>query len=173
MQQAGASGVFTFVLVSSTPAPPADQSNVFVLKVLDASGQPVTGATITVDPTMPTMSHGTSAVTVTPNPDGTYTLEPLYFFMGGLWQTAIHAVAPTPAGAEPDAGSVEDLDELLLPASRGELRVKPDGSAGDLPATSSVVRRPADQPRMVRACSLRRVRHHGQRRHVGRRHRAP
>jgi hypothetical protein len=93
MQQAGASGVFTFVLMSSTPAPPADDSNVFVLEVLDTSGQPVTGATITVKPTMPTMSHGTSTVTVTSNPDGSYTLDPLYFFMGGLWQVAIHATS--------------------------------------------------------------------------------
>jgi len=93
MQQMGDSGVFRFVLVSSVPAPPADQSNVFVLQVLDADGRAVTGATITVVPTMPTMTHGTSKVQVTSNADGSYTLDPLYFFMGGLWQTAIHAVS--------------------------------------------------------------------------------
>jgi YtkA-like len=101
MAQMGASGVFQFVLVSSVPAPPADQSNVFVLQVLDASGNQVTGATITVVPTMPTMTHGTSEVEVTPNADGSYTLDPLYFFMGGLWQTAIHVVS----GSQEDSTS--------------------------------------------------------------------
>jgi hypothetical protein len=93
MQQAGASGVFTFKLVSSTPAPPADETNVFVLEVLDSGGQPVTGATITVTPTMPLMSHGTIPVTVSPNADGSYTLQPVYLFMGGLWEIAVHATA--------------------------------------------------------------------------------
>jgi nitrogen fixation protein FixH len=77
------------VLVSSTPAPPADESNIFVLQVLDVSGQPVTGATVTAVATMPLMSHGTSEITVSPNGDGTYTLQPLYFFMAGLWEVAI------------------------------------------------------------------------------------
>ncbi len=91
MQVAGSGGVYTFVLVSSTPAPPADENNVFVVKLLDASGQPVTGATMTATPTMPQMSHGTSKVTVTDNGDGTYTLQPLYLFMAGLWQVALTA----------------------------------------------------------------------------------
>jgi hypothetical protein len=93
MQQLGASSHFSFVLVSSSPAPPADESNIFTLQVLDASGQPVTGATVTVVPTMPLMSHGTSEVTVTPNADGSYTLSPLYFFMAGLWEVAIKATS--------------------------------------------------------------------------------
>jgi hypothetical protein len=92
MSLAGMSGVFTFVLVSSNPAPPANENNVFVLRILDASGQPVTDATFpSVNPTMPLMSHGTSPATVTPNGDGTYTLQPLYLFMPGLWEIAITA----------------------------------------------------------------------------------
>jgi hypothetical protein len=101
MGQTGASGVFQFVLVSSVPAPPADQSNVFVLQVNDSSGNPVTGATITAVATMPTMNHGTSDVQVTPNADGSYTLDPLYFFMGGFWQVAIHVVS----GSQEDSTS--------------------------------------------------------------------
>ena len=96
MQQAGASGVFTFVLVSSDPAPPANDNNTWVIKLLDASGQPVTDATFpSVDPTMPTMTHGTTPVKVTSNGDGTYTFTPLYFFMAGLWQVAITAQSGT------------------------------------------------------------------------------
>ena len=101
MAQMGASGAFQFVLVSSVPAPPADQSNVFVLQVNDSSGTPVTGATITAVATMPTMNHGTSDVLVTPGADGSYTLDPLYFFMGGFWQVAIHVVS----GSQEDSTS--------------------------------------------------------------------
>jgi hypothetical protein len=93
MSQPGASNVFTFVLVSSSPAPPADETNVFTLNVLDSTGAPVTGATITVKPTMPLMMHGTSSVTVSENADGSYTLQPVYLFMAGLWEIAISASA--------------------------------------------------------------------------------
>jgi len=101
MQQAGASNVFTFVLVSSDPAPPANDTNTWVIQLLDSSGQPVIiqlldssgqpnkNATFTAKATMPTMTHGALPVTVTSNGDGTYTLTPLYFFMGGLWQVAL------------------------------------------------------------------------------------
>ena len=93
MQQAGASKVFTFVLVSSDPAPPADDNNTWVVQLLDVSGQPVTDATFTALATMPTMTHGTTPVTITSNGDGTYTFTPLYFFMAGLWQVAIKATS--------------------------------------------------------------------------------
>jgi hypothetical protein len=42
---------------------------------------------------MPTMTHGTTPVTITSNGDGTYTFTPLYFFMAGLWQVAIKATS--------------------------------------------------------------------------------
>ena len=102
MQQAGASSVFTFVLVSSDPAPPANASNTWVIPLVDASGQPVTNATFpSVKITMPTMTHGTPPAQVTSNGDGTYTFTPLYFFMAGLWQVAITATS----GAQKDTTS--------------------------------------------------------------------
>jgi hypothetical protein len=91
MKVSGSGGVYTFVLVSSTPAPPANENNVFVIQIQDSTGQAVTGATLTAKATMPQMSHGTSTVNVTPNSDGTYTLQPLYFFMPGLWQVDLTA----------------------------------------------------------------------------------
>jgi hypothetical protein len=93
MQQAGASSVFTFVLVSSDPAPPANDNNTWIVQLLDASGKPVTDATFTAKATMPTMTHGTTPVTIMSNGDGTYTFTPLYFFMAGLWQVAITATS--------------------------------------------------------------------------------
>ena len=36
---------------------------------------------------MPDHGHGTSVnATVSANPDGTYTVAPLYFFMPGVWR---------------------------------------------------------------------------------------
>ena len=93
--------VFTFVLVSSDPAPPANDNNTWIVQLLDASGQPVTSATFTAKATMPTMTHGTTPVTIMSNGDGTYTFTPLYFFMAGLWQVAITATS----GAQKDTTS--------------------------------------------------------------------
>ena len=102
MQKAGMAGAFTFVLVSSNPAPPAKLTNTWILKVVDTSGKPVTGASfpplpewsgwpIGVRPYMPDHGHSSTAwPTVTPNPDGTYTINTLYFMMPGLWQITIN-----------------------------------------------------------------------------------
>jgi hypothetical protein len=92
MQVTGKTGVFTFVLVSSSPAPPADEQNTWVVQVLDANGQPVTGATLSsVTPTMPLMSHGTSTPTIVANGDGTFNVSNVYLFMAGLWEVTMSA----------------------------------------------------------------------------------
>jgi hypothetical protein len=107
----GGSASLTFVLtgnqVSGAASPPLEPyTNTFTLKLLDASGQPVTDATVTLptdnqalgwpfqkDPWMPLHQHGSSIVpTVTNNGDGTYAVS-TYFFMAGLWQ--IYFVAQT------------------------------------------------------------------------------
>jgi hypothetical protein len=94
MTEKGQAGHFTFVLVSSTPAPPAQYTNSWVIAVEDAQGNKVPGATLTsVTPWMPDHGHGTSTPTITPNPDGTITVSDLYLFMIGLWQTTIVAEA--------------------------------------------------------------------------------
>lgn len=90
----GEAGVFTFVLVSSTPGPPGLDQNTWVIAVEDASGNMVPGATLTsVVPWMPDHGHGTSTPTITPNSDGTITVSSIYLFMTGLWQTTIVAEA--------------------------------------------------------------------------------
>jgi hypothetical protein len=89
MAQEGKSGVFKLVLEKSMPAPAsAGSSLTWTLRILDASGKPVDGATFPVlHAWMPLHGHGTAQVTVTPSGSGTYTLSPLYFYMPGLWET--------------------------------------------------------------------------------------
>lgn len=110
---AGSSGGLTFILMGNTIAgaasPPLEPyTNVFTLKLVDASGQPVTDANVTLptndqalgwpnpkNPWMPLHGHGASITpTVTSNGDGTYAVS-TYFSMTGLWQ--IYLVAQTPS----------------------------------------------------------------------------
>jgi len=93
LTKTGKSGLFKFVLVSAKPAPPALNDNSWVLKVLDAKGNPLPGPSIvSVTPFMPDHGHGTSAVPMaTPDADGSFTLSPLYLYMAGLWQITIVA----------------------------------------------------------------------------------
>ncbi len=98
MGQMGTSKVFKFELVSATPAPetPDPPTEIWVVRILDTTGKPVTDATFPSTPStpnprpwMPEHGHGTSEVTVTNNHDGTYTFDPMYLYMAGLWETDI------------------------------------------------------------------------------------
>ncbi len=79
--------------------PQAGQNNQWTLKILDANGQPTKGAMVTFpilgdrpsDPWMPDHSHPAAHAMATPNPDGTFNISPLYFFMGGVWSTYVQA----------------------------------------------------------------------------------
>jgi hypothetical protein len=96
MGQMGTSSTFRFELVSATPQPVTTGTETWVVRILDSSGKPVTDATFPSTPStpnprpwMPEHGHGTSLVTVTNNNDGTYTFDPMYLFMLGLWETDI------------------------------------------------------------------------------------
>lgn len=84
--------MLTFILVAANPAPPAIDDNAWTVKVLDSGGSPVSGATLSIKTWMPDHGHGSpEAAAATANPDGTYTVQPLYLFMTGLWQVTITA----------------------------------------------------------------------------------
>jgi hypothetical protein len=95
MSARGAAGLLTFVLVSGQPAPPAINDNTWTIQVLDGNGQPVPNATFSPIKTwMPDHGHGSPETpTATANGDGTYAVQPLYFFMNGLWQITFTAQA--------------------------------------------------------------------------------
>jgi hypothetical protein len=104
MAQWGASKVFQFVLLDSSPAPVSAPSNlVWTMEILDASGKPVSGASFTkLRPWMPVHGHGTTEVTVMPgSKPGTYELNSLYLFMVGMWEIDI----TVQAGGQSDSTS--------------------------------------------------------------------
>jgi hypothetical protein len=86
-KKAGTAGHFDFVLVSSTPAPPALGDNRFVVQVNDADGDVASGE-LRVALDMPEHGHQSPK-----QPDirfdaesQTFILDPMRLFMVGLWQ---------------------------------------------------------------------------------------
>jgi hypothetical protein len=83
----GATKTYQIALVEGDPAPPARGTNTWVIKVLDASGKPVSNPMLTVKPFMPDHGHGTQVeAVIKQQEDGSYSVTPLYLFMPGLWQ---------------------------------------------------------------------------------------
>jgi|SRR6478609_2986380 len=97
-EKAGESGMLSFKLVESTPAPPAKGSNAFTLAVTHANGDPA-DVELTVDLKMPDHGHGTSVVPkIAFDSDAqVFTVDPLYLFMAGVWRIDFHA---TESGAD-------------------------------------------------------------------------
>ena len=79
-------GALKITIVSGDPAPPTVGTNTWVIKITDGQGAPI-ATTPTIDPFMPDHNHGTSIKAVaTPQPDGTFSVTPLYLFMPGVWR---------------------------------------------------------------------------------------
>jgi YtkA-like len=94
MSKVGSAKALTFILIAANPAPPAIDDNTWTVKVLDSSGSPLSDATLSIKTWMPDHGHGSPETPMgTPNVDGTYSVEPLYLFMDGLWQITIAAQA--------------------------------------------------------------------------------
>lgn len=91
IQHASATKLYNVTLVTSTPGPPQKGDNTWLVRVADAGGAAVDGATVAVNPTMPDHGHGTPIkVVVTPMGGGQYQLTPLNLFMSGLWRIEIN-----------------------------------------------------------------------------------
>lgn len=98
-----AKGTFKVTLVSADPAPPARDLNTWTVQITDAAGQPL-ATTPTVETFMPDHGH-TSTVKpqLLAQPDGTYQVKNLDFFMGGVWRIRF-----TVGGG--DAGAADTAD---------------------------------------------------------------
>jgi YtkA-like len=89
-------GKFTLQLQKSDPTPPAKGDNAWDVRLVDAMGAPVDGATIDVTTFMPDHGHGTSIdVVVTPasSGGGEYSISPVNLWMPGLWQVTLRTEA--------------------------------------------------------------------------------
>jgi hypothetical protein len=74
------------VAVRTSPQPPSPGTNAVELTVTSAAtGAPVDGLTLDVEPWMPAMGHGSSTPTVTPQGSGVYLVTEVYFYMPGVW----------------------------------------------------------------------------------------
>ncbi|HEX3344474.1 MAG TPA: FixH family protein [Polyangiaceae bacterium] len=72
--------------VRTSPQPPSRGTNAVQLTITRASdGTPVDGLALDVEPWMPSMDHGTSTPTVTPEGGGVYLVTEVYLYMPGLW----------------------------------------------------------------------------------------
>jgi hypothetical protein len=114
LSKLGASGALTFTLLSSTPAPPALDDNAFVIEIRDLDGNPLDGELSAVLD-MPEHGHNspkTPIITFDPA-RGSFSLDPMYFFMVGLWRITLtfQSAATGSAGA---AGSADSADSAVF-----------------------------------------------------------
>lgn len=91
LKKTGKSGLFQAELTAADPAPPDRGDNAWTVRLTDAAGQPVVGATIEAKPFMPDHGHGSTPMfgTVTDQGDGTYRITSLNLFMAGYWQVTL------------------------------------------------------------------------------------
>lgn len=88
LTKVGDNGVVQVRYVSSVPAPPAEDDNSWRVQLLDASGNPLTAATVTkVQPFMPDHGHGTTVIPTIGDMDGEsmVTVDDIDFRMPGVW----------------------------------------------------------------------------------------
>lgn len=108
----GANGVYTFTLVQAVPAPPAEDGNVWTLKISDKNGASPPASQVVVYPFMPLMGHGSDQTpTVASNPDGTFTATDIYLFMPGYWTMTVKVAEPGDAGATLNPATVPIVNE--------------------------------------------------------------
>jgi hypothetical protein len=101
LDESGSHGL-TFELVSADPAPPAKFGNSWVVMVKDSDGTPLTG-TLGVGLNMPSHGHGTQVppVITFDAATSTYTIDPVYLFMPGVWQITLDYYGDAGTDADP------------------------------------------------------------------------
>lgn len=98
LKHTGVNALYNFTLMSAMPAPPGRNLNTWVIQITwEATGAPVTGASLTVTPFMPDHQHGPGAYTpqvmelATP---GQYQISDINTWMPGYWEITIDATVP-------------------------------------------------------------------------------
>jgi len=108
IKKAGTAGRFDFALVGSTPSPPAQGDNLFVVQVIDANGDAAFGE-LSVTLEMPEHGH--------PSPKQpeirfdaereAFFLDPMRLFMVGLWRITFSFQSSAPSVPLPDSAVFE------------------------------------------------------------------
>ncbi len=80
------------ITMAFAPNPPRKGTETLIVTLRDGSGNPVKGATVKVDTTMPAMSMTGPSAVAKGNGDGTYTAR-LALQYATSWQFAVHANA--------------------------------------------------------------------------------
>ena len=99
MVQVGKSGTFSIKIISMDNFPVVKGDNAWTVEVLDATGNPATGATFTLKPFMPDHGHGSSIVPdIEPGTgDATFNVGRINTFMPGIWQFTFSITKDTTA----------------------------------------------------------------------------
>jgi hypothetical protein len=74
------------------PDPPVTGDNTIAMHLMDPDGEPISGATVTVEPWMPAHGHGSSeepVVEASADMAGMYTISNVVFTMPGHWEVRI------------------------------------------------------------------------------------
>jgi hypothetical protein len=100
LTKSGDLGVLFFEIVESDPDPPLKGHNRFLVKVTDANAMPIKDG-LDVALTMPDHGHDASTLPLVQldSQAGTYSVEPLDFFMAGVW--SVEFVVPSRESAVP------------------------------------------------------------------------
>lgn len=88
--------------MTASPDPPVVGTDTLELTITSAAdGSPQDGLSVALAPYMPSMGHGTSATTVTPEGGGKYLVSEVYLFMPGVWELKTTITGPISDHAEP------------------------------------------------------------------------
>jgi hypothetical protein len=98
LSHTGTNQAYVFKMMSAVPAPPGRNLNTWVIQISwEATGAPVTGASLNVSPFMPDHQHGPGAYTPqvqeTSTP-GQYQISDINTWMPGYWEVTIDATTP-------------------------------------------------------------------------------
>lgn len=89
------------VVKASFPSAAKVGQNTLMITVEDSDGQPLSGATVTVDPQMPHHGHGsTETPVVTDKGAGAYEAFPVTLQMPGVWTITINATHGDKTGTQ-------------------------------------------------------------------------
>jgi hypothetical protein len=97
LSKPGRNGVYSFQLVQSDPAPPAEGTNVWMVKVLGSDGVPIANDQLSVDIFMPGHGHNTPIPPIVAYDVGakTFAINPVHFSMGGTWRITFSVFDPS------------------------------------------------------------------------------